>query len=46
MRPKNILAPQSYDRATRGTGKDFADKEEADSAGPHSIRNNGRQRLF
>lgn len=34
MRPKKYnLAPKSYDRATRGTGKDFANKEKADSAG-------------
>jgi hypothetical protein len=34
MRPKkDILAPKSYDRATRGIGKDFPDKKEADSAG-------------
>jgi hypothetical protein len=27
------FGPQSYDRATRGKGKNFADKEEADSVG-------------
>jgi hypothetical protein len=27
------FGPQSYNRATTGTGKDFADNEEADSAG-------------
>ena len=30
---KKHFGPQSYDRATTGTGKDFADNEEADSAG-------------